>query len=105
VKRKRNNRMAEQAQKAESKMVVQLTAEELRSIVAEAVQAAAKALPREDTLLKIEKVCEILNVKEEWVYHNAGRLPFVRKIDGLLRFSSNALQRYIEQSKFTVKGN
>jgi predicted DNA-binding transcriptional regulator AlpA len=62
---------------------------------------AAKALPKDDKLLSVEQVCEILNVNSEWVYHNARKLPFVRKIGGMLRFSSNGLQRWIETRKFS----
>jgi excisionase family DNA binding protein len=67
----------------------------------EAVQAAVKALPRDDKLLTVEQVCEILNTSKEWLYHNAKKLPFVRKVGGLLRFSSNGLQRFIESKRFT----
>ena len=85
-------------------MVVQLSTDELRLIVMDAVQAAIRATPRDDKLLTVEQICEILNTSEEWLYHNAKKLPFVRKVGGLLRFSSNGLQRYIESIKFTVKG-
>jgi excisionase family DNA binding protein len=71
----------------------------------ESVQAAIKALPRDDKLLSVEQVCKILNVSEQWVYHNAKKLPFVRKVGGLLRFSNNGLQRYIESTKFSMKGS
>ena len=80
-------------------LVVQLTAAELRSIVEEAVKSGLRAAPKEDKLLNVGQVCETLNVTEEWVYHNAKRLPFVRKVGGMLRFSSLGLQRYIEATK------
>jgi len=44
-----------------------------------------------------------LTVSPGWVYHNLKRLPFTRKVGGMLRFSANGLQRYIEVSKFSVK--
>jgi excisionase family DNA binding protein len=93
--------MSEPAKKAASKMVVQLSADELQSIVMDAVGAAIRTMPRDDKLLTVEQVCEILNTSEEWLYHNAKKLPFVRKVGGLLRFSSNGLQRYIESRRFT----
>lgn len=83
-------------------MVVQLSTDELRTIIADAVRAEAKALTRDDKLLTVEQVCEVLNVEKEWVYHNAKKLPFVRKLGGMLRFSSIGLQRYIEARKFTA---
>jgi excisionase family DNA binding protein len=68
-----------------------------------AQRISIKSAPKEDRLLTVEQVCEFLNVTEEWVYHNAKKLPFVRKVGGMLRFSANGLQRYIEATKFTVK--
>ncbi len=86
-------------------LIVQLTAEDLSAIVQDAVKSAIRSSPRDDRLLTVEQVCETLNVNEEWLYHNVKKLPFVRKVGGMLRFSSNGLQRYIEACKFTVKGN
>jgi len=63
-----------------------------------------RSAPKDDRLLTVAQVCEVLNVNEEWLYHNVKRLPFVRKVGGMLRFSNNGLQRYIEASKFTLKG-
>jgi predicted DNA-binding transcriptional regulator AlpA len=85
-------------------LVVHLTAEELSALVHDAVKSAIRSAPRDDRLLTVEDVCQTLNVTEEWLYHNAKRLPFVRKVGGMLRFSSNGLQRYIESIKFSVKG-
>jgi excisionase family DNA binding protein len=86
------------AKQTDSRMVVQLTVEELESMLQRAAKVQA---PKEDTLLTIEQVCEVLKVNPEWIYHRAKKLPFVRKIGGLLRFSSNGLQRYIESAKFS----
>jgi excisionase family DNA binding protein len=94
--------MNEAAKKTDSRMVVQLTVDELESMLERAAKVAA---PKDDKLLTIEQVCDTLNVSPEWVYHRAKKLPFVRKIGGLLRFSHNGLQRYIESAKFSVKGS
>ena len=91
--------MSEPAAKNDS-LVIHLTADELREIVADAVKQALRSAPKEDRLLGVEEVCEILKVEPDWVYHRAKTLPFTRKVGGLLRFSSIALQRYIESSKF-----
>ena len=86
-------------------LLVHLTTEEFSTLVENAVKSALKAGMKEDRLLSVEQVCEILNVYPGWVYHNLKKLPFTRKVSGMLRFSANGLQRYIEQSKFTnVKG-
>jgi predicted DNA-binding transcriptional regulator AlpA len=94
--------MNEPAKRINSQMVVQLSADELRSIIRDEVQATLKTMPRDDKLLTVAEVCATLNCNEEWVYHNARKLPFVRKVGGMLRFSSNGLQRYIESRKFTA---
>jgi predicted DNA-binding transcriptional regulator AlpA len=59
-----------------------------------------KKSPKEDRLLTLEELCAVLNVSPQWVYHNIKKLPFTRKVGGMLRFSANGLQRYIEASKF-----
>jgi predicted DNA-binding transcriptional regulator AlpA len=72
---------------------------EIRKIVAEEVARAVKG-SKDDRLLDIDELCAILNVQKAWIYHNARRLPFSRKIGGNLRFSSNDLQRWIAAQKF-----
>jgi excisionase family DNA binding protein len=94
--------MSETANKPDSRLLVAITTDELEHIVQRAVVSALRSAPRDDKLLTVEQVCEVLNVNEGWVYHHARRLPFVRKVGGQLRFSSNGLQRYIESAKFTV---
>ena len=94
--------MAEMVPKTDSRMVVQLTVDELEAMLHRAAKAQA---PKDDKLLTIEEVCKILNVSEEWIYHHAKKLPFVRKLGGMLRFSNNGLQRYIESAKFSVTGS
>jgi predicted DNA-binding transcriptional regulator AlpA len=86
-------------------LVVQLTVDELHAVVQDAVKSALKSRKEEDRLLTLEQVCEKLNVTPSWVYHNAKRHQFARKVGGHLRFSNNTLQRYIESTKFTVKGD
>ena len=93
--------MPDPVPKQDSRMVVQLSVEEFESMLQRAARVQA---PKDDKLLTIEQVCEVLNVSEEWIYHNVKKLPFVRKVGGMLRFSNNGLQRYIESTKFSVKG-
>ena len=94
-----------EAAKNKESLIVQLTVDELSQIIREAVTLALRAAPRDDELLTIADVCKKLNVSEEWVYHHVKKLPFVRKLGGMLRFSSNGLQRYIESTKFSVKSS
>jgi excisionase family DNA binding protein len=80
-----------------------LLLDSIRRVVAEEIAKAVKG-SKDDRLLTVEEVCQTLNCTEAWLYHNTKKLPFVRKVGGLLRFSSNGLQKYIEVAKFTVKG-
>jgi hypothetical protein len=77
--------------------------EEVRRIVREEIAAAVKG-SKDDKLLTVDEVVKVLNVTPEWLYHNVKKLPFTRKVGGMLRFSGNGLQRYIESAKFTIKG-
>jgi len=76
-----------------------LLLDQIRAVVAEEVVKAVKG-SKDDKLLTVGEVCQVLNVTEAWVYHNTKKLPFVRKVGGLLRFSSNDLQRWIAAQKF-----
>lgn len=73
--------------------------DEVRRIVREEMQAAVKG-SKDDRLLTVEEVCQVLNVNPHWLYHNVKKLPFARKIGGNLRFSNNDLQRWISAQKF-----
>jgi excisionase family DNA binding protein len=76
-----------------------LLLDQIRRVVAEEVTKAVKG-SKDDRLLTVAEVCETLNCTEAWLYHNTKKLPFVRKVGGLLRFSSNDLQRWIAAQKF-----
>ena len=73
--------------------------DQIRTVVREEVASAIKG-SREDRLLSVEDVCKVLNCTAPWVYQNVKKLPFVRKVGGLLRFSNNDLQRWIAAQKF-----
>jgi excisionase family DNA binding protein len=50
-----------------------------------------------DTLLTVGEVAERLGVSNRWVYRNADRLPFTRRLtSGTLRFSERGLERWKE---------
>lgn len=76
-----------------------LLLDQIRTVVAEEIAKAVKG-SKEDRLLTVDEVCKTLNVTEAWLYHNTKKLPFVRKVGGLLRFSSNDLQRWIAAQRF-----
>lgn len=53
-----------------------------------------------DALLSIEQAASRLGVSRFWIYRNAKRLPFARRIGSrALRFSSKGISRYLEQHR------
>jgi excisionase family DNA binding protein len=77
--------------------------EVLTRIIREAIKQELKdstgrgPMDEVDCLLTVEQVAETLNVSPDWVYDNARRLPFTRKLGPkMLRFSRKGLQKYQE---------
>jgi hypothetical protein len=82
--------------------------DELKDIVREVIrEELAKQRPNgEEKLLDPKQAAELLSVSVDYLYHNAKRLPFSRKLgeDGkkkLLRFSYPAMVRWMETKKLT----
>jgi excisionase family DNA binding protein len=50
-------------------------------------------------LLTVEQLCELLQVKKDWVYDHvrAGDIPFVR-VGNLLRFREDRINEWLEAS-------
>src|SRR5215831_16189756 len=75
-----------------------------RQIVREEIQAnanGATGTAKGDRLLDPEEAAKLLSVSEDWLYHNAKRFPFTRKLGPrLLRFSYQGLLKWIEAKKF-----
>ena len=52
--------------------------------------------PEPDRLLTVDEAAGVLGVKPGWLYRNAHRLPFARKLSPkMLRFSERGLTRYL----------
>lgn len=72
----------------------------LKPIVKEAVQEALNGHRDEDRLLDAEQAAKMLSVSPDWLYRNAKRLPFTRKLGSkMLRFSSQGIQKYLATRK------
>ena len=70
--------------------------DEVRKIVREEVTQLAREASQQDRLLDAEEAARILSVSVEWLYRNAKRLPFTRKLGHkMLRFSSVGIQKYL----------
>lgn len=81
-----------------------LLVDQIRTVVAEEVAKAVKG-SKDDRLLTVEELCQVLQVEPQWIYHNAKKLPFTRKVGGLLRFSNNDLQRWIAAQRLRASNN
>jgi hypothetical protein len=52
--------------------------------------------PQEDRLLTVEEAARLLGVTPRWLYRNAGRLPYARRLSRkALRFSEMGLRRHL----------
>ena len=68
----------------------------LKPIIEQAVKEAINGHKDEDRLVDAEEAAKILSVSVEWIYRNAKRLPFTRKLGHkMLRFSSVGIQKYL----------
>jgi predicted DNA-binding transcriptional regulator AlpA len=84
----------------DDKMIVTMTAAELRAIIRQEVRTAEGNGAETDEWVDIDAAAKIMGVSSEWIYHNRKRLPFASKIGRrLLRFSRNGLQRWMESKK------
>ncbi len=83
-------------------MAVTLTVEQLRALVRDEIQAGVGQIANQDgeRLLTIEEAAQILSVSPDWIYRNAKRLPFTRKLGPkMLRFSHQGLLRWLATRK------
>ena len=79
--------------------------EQFRAIVREEIKAAGNGNGKADRLLDPAEAAKLLSVSEDWLYHQAKRLPFTRKLGPrLLRFSEQGILKWMETKKFSVKG-
>ena len=74
------------------RMIVQLTVKQLREIIRDEIQSShTENIPtsrENDHFLTTEEAATLLNVKSRWLYRNARRLPFTRRLSRkALRFS------------------
>jgi predicted DNA-binding transcriptional regulator AlpA len=87
---------------ADSRMIVQLSVEELRGIVADVVRAELKTRvlsggPRD--LLDTEQAAKFLGYSEDWIYKNWRKIGG-RKIGGKgLRFDAAELEAWVASRK------
>ena len=74
----------------------------IRQAVREEIQAAHGQNGQRDgdSLLDAEEAAKTLAVSPDWLYRNAKRLPFTRKLGPkMLRFSYQGIQKYLATRK------
>ena len=82
--------------------VIVATPEQLKALIDEAIKnALGAAASNGDRLLDPPEAAKLLSVSEDWLYHQAKRLPFTRKLGPrLLRFSYQGIMKWMESKKF-----
>jgi predicted DNA-binding transcriptional regulator AlpA len=77
--------------------------EEIRQVVREEIRALNGEKDREEErLLNAEEAAEILNVSTDWIYRNAKKLPFTRKLGPkMLRFSHQGIMKWSATRKLS----
>jgi predicted DNA-binding transcriptional regulator AlpA len=78
-----------------------LLLDQIRVVVREEIKAVNAGATKGDRLLDPAEAAEVLSVSEGWLYHQAKRLPFTRKLGPrLLRFSEQGILKWMESKKF-----
>jgi predicted DNA-binding transcriptional regulator AlpA len=75
--------------------------DEIRRIIREEVNSGrAKHESNEDRLLTADEAAEMLSLSPDWLYRNAKKLPFARKLGPkMLRFSHQGMIKWLESRK------
>src|SRR5262245_9626167 len=85
-----------------------LLVDQIRTVVREEIQAnanGATGTAKGDRLLDPEEAAKLLSVSDDWLYHNAKRFPFTRKLGPRrLRLSYRGLLKWSEVKKFDRSG-
>jgi predicted DNA-binding transcriptional regulator AlpA len=88
----------------EAKNPFDLLVDQIRAVVREEIRAAnanGAAAKGGERLLDPKEAADMLSVSEDWLYHNAKKLPFTRKLGPrLLRFSYQGIVKWMESKRF-----
>jgi len=74
---------------------------EIKEILREVLrEELGNGTPKDDRLIDAEEAAKLLSVSEDWLYRNASKLPFTRKLGRkMLRFSHQGIQKYLASRK------
>lgn len=85
---------SESAPADDSRMIVTMTASELRAIIRDEIVKNGKG--GDDRLVDADEAAKTLNVSVDWLYHNHKKLPFAKKLGRkLIKFSVVGINRWI----------
>src|SRR5262244_1144748 len=80
----------------DSTMLVTITVGQLRELVREEIQAATTTRHEADRMLTAEEAADMLSMSTDWLYRNAKKLPFTRKLGPkMLRFSQQGIIKWL----------
>ena len=86
----------------DSTMLVTITVGQLRELVREEIQAATTTQHETDRMLTAEEAAEMLSMSTDWLYRNAKKLPFTRKLGPkMLRFSQQGIVKWLPTRKLS----
>lgn len=72
----------------------------MRRIIREEIDSMKANVAAEDRLLEAADAAKVLCVSEDWLYRNAKKLSFARKLGPkMLRFSALGIQKYLATRK------
>lgn len=78
--------------------------EEIRTTALARLAAPAPPVQSHDALLDVDEAAVRLGTSRSYLYRNASRFPFTRRMGRSLRFSANGIEHYIRhKSVFTPK--
>jgi len=73
-----------------------LLLDQIRAVVREEISKAGNGHSHADKLLTPEETAKLLGMSVKWLYRNAPKLPFTRKLGRkTLRFSHLGIQKYL----------
>jgi predicted DNA-binding transcriptional regulator AlpA len=77
-----------------------MTKGELRELIRDEIKAARAPEQDADRLLSAEEAAEMLSMSTDWLYRNARKLPFTRKVGPkMLRCSQRGIIKWLESRK------
>jgi excisionase family DNA binding protein len=75
----------------------------LRRLIREEIQAALGHLNGHDRLLTAAEAAELLACSPDYLYRRVNKLPFVRRIGHMVRFSERGINNYLELRTTALK--